>query len=124
MLAALHYLMQGWGLGRGWGAKLEIHSPMQLEIVNVTPRGAQWWGFQCTTRVRILPHLNAEPRGQLVENSRRHKASGNLQSPSRLGPSLGPASRRGYFTFPQPGRAGGGWNAPGREQENGCSQRT
>lgn len=48
------------------------------------------------------------------------EALGNLQSPSRLSPSLGLASQPGYFTFSQQG----GCDAAGREKENECSQRT
>ena len=47
------------------------------------------------------------------------EALGNLQSPSRLSPSLGLASQQGYFTFSQQE----GCDAAGREKENGCSQR-
>ena len=62
MRTALHYLMQK--------AKLQIRSSAALDIVNVTP-GSRAVEFQYATRVSIIPHLNAEPSRQLVENYRR-----------------------------------------------------
>lgn len=48
--------------------------------------------------VSIIPHLNAEASRQLVKKKVKGKAPGNLQSPSRLRPSLGLNSQQWFFT--------------------------
>lgn len=67
MCTALHYLLQK--------AKLQIHSSVGLDIVNVTP-GSGAVEFQYATRSVLFHTLNAEPSRQLVENYRRGGAAG------------------------------------------------
>ncbi len=103
---ALHYLMQK--------AKLWILGSVELDIIKCDPR-------EQSSGISICHHgqYYSIPECRAFRTiSGDGEASGNLQSPSRLSPSLGLASKQGYFTFSQQG----GCDAAGREKENGCSQ--